>query len=219
MSPVYLDVLHPADVEDVEEAEREAYALPVSSQQFRHEFRQGRGTVFIVVRQGVRPPSNGVVTRKDRRPFPFSLLPAPLPEPEPALRQPVIAHAGILQQFDEAHITTIVVRQGFRGQGFGDMLMIGAVDVAHDMRARSLTLEVRVSNTVAQNLYKKFGFVFQGVRKHYYRDNQEDAYIMTTPDINDARYRELVRQHRQQLAQRLGLEAIPDWRGRQPIIA
>ena len=42
----------------------------------------------------------------------------------------------------------------------------------------SMTLEVRVSNIVAQNLYKKYGFKLAGIRKEYYSDNKEDAMIM-----------------------------------------
>ena len=51
-----------------------------------------------------------------------------------------------------------------------------------------LTLEVRVSNQLAQNLYKKYGFTIKGLRKAYYTDNREDAYIMTTGSIRDPSY-------------------------------
>ena len=49
--------------------------------------------------------------------------------------------------------------------------------------SRYITLEVRVSNRGAQSLYDKYGFKKVGVRKRYYLDNNEDAYIMTTDSI------------------------------------
>ncbi|MCL4507345.1 MAG: ribosomal-protein-alanine N-acetyltransferase, partial [Chloroflexi bacterium] len=51
------------------------------------------------------------------------------------------------------------------------------------------TLEVRVSNTVAQNLYRKYGFSEIGRRKRYYRDNDEDALIMTVENFVEPEYR------------------------------
>jgi ribosomal-protein-alanine N-acetyltransferase len=50
--------------------------------------------------------------------------------------------------------------------------------VTKDMGARSMTLEVRVTNNVAQSLYRKLGFQNGGIRKNYYTDNQEDALVM-----------------------------------------
>jgi ribosomal-protein-alanine N-acetyltransferase len=66
-----------------------------------------------------------------------------------------------------------------------------------------VTLEVRVSNQVAQNLYRKYGFREAGVRKRYYSDNHEDALIMWTPDIHEPSYREQFRMLKTVLAARL----------------
>ena len=63
--------------------------------------------------------------------------------------------------------------------------------IAYDIGAQRITLEVRVSNAVAQNLYRKYGFTVVGTRRRYYSDNNEDAYIMTTEDINTQSYRAL----------------------------
>jgi ribosomal-protein-alanine N-acetyltransferase len=79
---------------------------------------------------------------------------------------------------DEAHVTTIAVRPSERGQGIGELLFIGLIDIAASLGARFVTLEVRASNYVAQQLYKKFGFREEGVRRRYYSDNGEDALIM-----------------------------------------
>jgi len=62
-----------------------------------------------------------------------------------------------------------------------------------------MTLEVRESNWVAINLYRKYGFEQKGLRKAYYADNREDALIMTTEPILRPEYREffvaLAREH------------------------
>jgi [ribosomal protein S18]-alanine N-acetyltransferase len=85
---------------------------------------------------------------------------------------------------DEGHITTIAVRPEFRGKGLGELVLCGLVDTALEVGARIMTLEVRVSNTVAQNLYLKYGFKQSGLRRRYYSDNNEDALIMTAEAIN-----------------------------------
>ena len=78
-------------------------------------------------------------------------------------------------------------------------MLIAAIEQATQLESRVVTLEVRVSNFVAQNLYKKFGFTERGVRKGYYTDNREDALIMTTDTIQSqgfsCQFEELVQAH------------------------
>ena len=70
-----------------------------------------------------------------------------------------------------------------RGQGIGELLLIGSVRTAIEHGSAVLTLEARVSNFIAQRLYEKYAFKSAGIRKGYYSDNREDAVIMTTrPD-------------------------------------
>jgi ribosomal-protein-alanine N-acetyltransferase len=90
---------------------------------------------------------------------------------------------------DEAHITTIAVRPQFRGRGLGELLLVALAEIAYDINARWLTLEVRVSNNVAQTLYRKYGFKPAGIRQRYYSDNQEDALIMWTDEIRSPEWR------------------------------
>ncbi|MFC2020879.1 ribosomal protein S18-alanine N-acetyltransferase, partial [Chloroflexota bacterium] len=100
---------------------------------------------------------------------------------------------------DEAHVTSIAVREAYRRHGIGELLLINAIDMAIEMKATIVTLEVRVSNTVAQKLYTKYGFTEAGVRKGYYTDNREDAIIMSTANIASSsfktRFRELKQAH------------------------
>lgn len=78
----------------------------------------------------------------------------------------------------EAHITNIAIWPGCRGQGWGEYLLRAVMNKMLSVNVRRLTLEVRVSNETAQNLYNKLGFKAAGVRKNYYSDNKEDALIM-----------------------------------------
>ena len=90
----------------------------------------------------------------------------------------VVGFMGIWLVMDEGHITNVGVSPEFRGQKIGDKLVSSMVDLCRENKIVSMTLEVRVSNIVAQNLYKKYGFKLSGIRKEYYSDNKEDAMIM-----------------------------------------
>ncbi|MDO0878832.1 ribosomal protein S18-alanine N-acetyltransferase [Anoxybacillus gonensis] len=90
----------------------------------------------------------------------------------------IIGYCGMWLVMDEAHITNIAVLPEFRGKKLGEALMKQAMALAREEGAQTMTLEVRVSNTVAQSLYRKLGFLNGGIRKRYYSDNQEDALVM-----------------------------------------
>lgn len=90
----------------------------------------------------------------------------------------VVGFAGMWIIIDEAHITNIAVHPEYRGFGIGNMLMDSLLSICKLENVTAITLEVRVSNQRAINLYKKFGFVEEGIRKEYYEDNKEDALIM-----------------------------------------
>ncbi len=89
-----------------------------------------------------------------------------------------VAYAGTWLVMDEAHITNIAVRKDKRGLGYGEMVTRGLIQLCADTGMTWMTLEVRRSNTAAQNLYKKLGFIEVGFRKRYYADNGEDALVM-----------------------------------------
>jgi ribosomal-protein-alanine N-acetyltransferase len=90
----------------------------------------------------------------------------------------VIGYAGVWLIVDEGHVTNIAVHPDFRGRHLGETLLRALMAECVGQGIRRMTLEVRVSNTVAQNLYRKLGFVGVGTRKGYYTDNNEDALIM-----------------------------------------
>lgn len=98
----------------------------------------------------------------------------------------IIGYAGAWIILDESHITNIAVLKEERGQGIGRALTAGLLQYLSNLGAAYATLEVRKSNEVAQNLYKSLGFIKLGVRKRYYEDNDEDAFIMVCDHMPDA---------------------------------
>ncbi len=86
---------------------------------------------------------------------------------------------------DEAHIATIATHPDFRGQGIGEQILLHALRAAHAEGARRAFLEVREGNLAAQSLYKKYGFIVDGRRPKYYRDNNEDALLMSLEGLDE----------------------------------
>ncbi len=89
----------------------------------------------------------------------------------------LIGYAGLWLIIDEAHITNVAIHPDYRGIGASNVLMDGIIKICTDFNIHSITLEVRESNIVARNLYSKYNFVVEGLRKNYY-DNNENAIIM-----------------------------------------
>lgn len=90
----------------------------------------------------------------------------------------VFGYCGLWIIIDEAHITNIALLPKYRGKKLGEALLRKVMDIAREKGAKTMTLEVRVTNDIAQSLYRKLGFQNGGIRKNYYTDNQEDALVM-----------------------------------------
>ena len=90
----------------------------------------------------------------------------------------VLGYGGIWLVLDEGHITNIAVAKEYRGMGIGNHIVEALILYCKIKGIKNMTLEVRESNTVAQNLYKKYGFLECGIRPNYYSDDHEDAVIM-----------------------------------------
>lgn len=125
--------------------------------------------------------------------------------PTQSKRHYVIGFAGIWILADEAHITNIAVRNSYRRQGIGELLLIATIDLSAELKTTLLTLEVRASNLPAQKLYEKYGFVQVGLRRAYYTDNREDAVLMSTESIDSASFQAQFRQLRQAYCERYGI--------------
>lgn len=92
--------------------------------------------------------------------------------------QQVIGYIGVWIIFDRAEITTLAVHPAYRRQGLGRRLLEQAIQDATAAECELMTLEVRQSNQAAIALYEKVGFTIVSVRKDYYQDNHEDAWLM-----------------------------------------
>ncbi len=90
----------------------------------------------------------------------------------------IIGFCGMWMVIDAAQITNVAVIEQARGRGIGEGLMREAMHIARINGMEVMTLEVRVTNAVAQNLYRKLHFQDGGIRKGYYTDNGEDALVM-----------------------------------------
>ena len=98
----------------------------------------------------------------------------------------ILGYAGAWVILDESHITNIAVREEARGRGIGKKLTSRLLQILSNLGACYATLEVRVSNERAQNLYRSLGFISVGKRKRYYEDNNEDAYLMVCEHLPEA---------------------------------
>ncbi|MEK3996735.1 ribosomal protein S18-alanine N-acetyltransferase [Psychrobacillus sp. FSL K6-2365] len=90
----------------------------------------------------------------------------------------IIGYCGMWVVMDESHITNVAVAERMRGNKIGEGLMREAIRVVTEQNVVLMTLEVRVSNDVAKNLYYKLNFQDGGIRKNYYSDTGEDALVM-----------------------------------------
>ncbi len=195
------------DISEVLAVDRDSYALPWPASAYRRELSSNQHAHYIVLRR---------IDENEE----------PMPEPEsqargwkhlmPWLRGSdgtmhkrvghVVGYAGMWLVGEEAHITTVAVTPQARGKGFGELLLASLVEMADELQARWVTLEVRVSNFTAQQLYRKYGFREAGLRKRYYSDNNEDALIMTTDDVSIDPYRSGFAGLKDALAERLHSE-------------
>jgi ribosomal-protein-alanine N-acetyltransferase len=200
-----------ADIPRVVEIEALAYPSTWPASAYRKELQENRYAHYIVVRDtstvGAAPRPPQAQHPFAQRRFPLSIFGA-RPQPTQAAdeRGQIVGFAGLWLMIDEAHITTIANHPDWRGRGVGELMLSALIGIAYEIGARRVTLEVRVSNAVAQSLYRKYGFGIEGRRKRYYSDNHEDAYVMGTPLINDAQYRYRFVELRQALLARLEAE-------------
>ena len=97
-----------------------------------------------------------------------------------------VAFAGVHIIWEQAHVTNIAVKKDKRGRGYGRLITKALMQYASNLGAEYLTLEVRQSNLAAQHLYEKLGFAKVNVRKRYYEDTGEDAWLMVCDRLPSA---------------------------------
>ena len=205
----YIEEMQPDDVPEVSRVERLCFTNPWPQSAYRRELRNPRNNYYIVLRERQDQSENGVDHDEEQRGR-FSLLPFRRKSLENPNGDPIVGFAGMWILFDESHITTIGVHPDYRGLGLGEYLIVELFVEAMRRGAEMMTLEVRVSNDSAQALYEKYGFTRQGVRRRYYSDNGEDAYIMWSPRMREPEYVQRFEELRNALDKRLGdrVEAV-----------
>ncbi len=195
----YVRKMQISDVGQVTEIDREAFSTQWPPPNYRRELQNGLSHHIVVVDDSVTAGNSDEKDKSDQKSIGFFTrighwFGFNVGQTDEAATDCVIGFAGLWIIADEAHVTGIAVREKYRGKKIGALLMAALCDLSVQLKARSLTLEVRVSNKVAQNLYAKFGFKEVGLRRGYYTDNREDALLMSTDDINSPAFQDLLAQ-------------------------
>ncbi len=210
------------DIPAVMEVERESFTMPWPGNAYRRELKENRLARYVVARRTFPVPERDGATpsgvdETGQPPHPGGLkglldrlvdvLGGPTagetPQEMDERARRVVGYAGLWLMVDEAHVTSIAVSPLFRGFGVGELLLLALVDVSREIGAQYMTLEVRVSNTLAQRLYRKYGFKETGVRRRYYSDNNEDALIMWSDPLESPGFLHMVEDQRRTLMERL----------------
>jgi ribosomal-protein-alanine N-acetyltransferase len=198
--------------------ERDSFLTSWSGSAYRREIERNQMAYYVVAKRSAlagpplrerRFPITGVdstdesdglfarlarLLRGDARSF--------APE-EAAELEAIVGYSGMWLMVDQAHITTIAVDPPYRSQGVGELLLVTLLDRACEVGASEATLECRVSNHIAQALYRKYTFREAGIRKRYYSDDGEDAVIMTSEALTSRTFEEVLARNRRMLLERL----------------
>jgi [ribosomal protein S18]-alanine N-acetyltransferase len=198
--PYTLASMRLEDVPTVSEIEQIVFTLPWSVNAFNYELRNNPASEYLVLRYepwvNASPRKTGLFEPVRR------LLKAPQTDSS------LLGYGGFWMMLEEAHICTLAVRPEWRGRGLGELLLVALIEHALQRQAEVVTLEARVSNVRAHNLYQKYGFKTIGRRKGYYSDNGEDAFVMSTDVVIAPAYQQNLDRLRTQLRARL--EAQPN---------
>ncbi len=169
------------DIPQVVEVDKLSFSAPWSARSYAFEVNDNNSSHMITLEaQNDLTPSasslRGVLQRLSGQ------SPAPT----------VIGYAGLWLIEGEAHVSTIAVHPTCRGKGLGEVLLNGLLMRALALGGEYSVLEVRVSNESAQALYRKYGYETVGRRKNYYRDNNEDAFLMHLAPLNEVYQAQLI---------------------------
>jgi ribosomal-protein-alanine N-acetyltransferase len=209
--PDYIRRLRREDIDQVVEIDREAFPTEWPPPNFKRELDNRLASYIVacnaeeIVNEPEEPPppesSRNLISLikslflKDK---------SPAGEQSAKNRDYITGFAGFWTMADEVHITTIATREALRRQGIGELLLQSIIDMANKRAARIVTLEVRVTNTAAQQLYTKYGFNRVGLRRGYYTDNREDAVIMSTDHIASTSFQSQLQELKKAYAEKWG---------------
>ncbi len=152
---IHIRPMREEDLAQVLTIDRASFSIPWSERSFRYELLDNPSSLLLVVEVGT--PDGGRI----------------------------VAAATVIWLIEgEAHIATMAVDPEYRGRGISRKLLAAGLIEAIQRGAHQATLEVRAGNDIAQALYRRFHFKVAGRRPHYYRDNNEDALIMTAENLD-----------------------------------
>jgi len=214
--PDYVRPLRREDIDQVVEIDREAFPTEWPPPNFKRELDNRLASYIvacsaeeIVDEPEEAPPQDNPKNLISRVRSLFIGDKSPVRERPARDNECIMGFAGFWTMADEAHITTIATREAFRGQGIGELLLQSIIDMANQRAARIVTLEVRVSNTTAQQLYTKYGFNQAGLRRGYYTDNREDAVIMSTDHIASPSFQAQLQELKKTYTEKWGADRYP----------
>ena len=122
----------------------------------------------------------------------------------------IVGFMGAWTILDESHITTIAIKPECKRQHIGESLLMNFIEDSYKKFVKYITLEVRVSNEPAINLYKKYSFKSLGTRKGYYQDNNEDALIMWTENIFSDNFKDMYNKNKSELVKQVNLTCLSE---------
>jgi len=205
--------MRPEDVRQVSEIDHEAFPENWPPPNYFREMKNGLAHYLIVGDPGrsYQPPAPppepsafwGRFTADAGKLFSIRRFTGG--EPPPSGKEYVAGFAGIWVLADEAHLTNIAVRRDYQRQGIGELLLLAIIEMASNLKAVFVTLEVRRSNVGAQNLYQRYGFNEVGIRRGYYTNNHEDAVLMTTDNLASEKFRARLEQIKNAYAREKGI--------------
>jgi len=213
LPPCYVRLMRREDIAQVTEIDREAFPTLWPPANYQNELRNRLAHYIVAYDEEkmaketeVKPPPQKSLTGLTSRMRQLFNRDRFFSNELPSLdRQHIVGFAGFWIMADEAHITNIAVQGPYRRQGIGELLLISTIDLTTELNARIITLEVRASNTAAQSLYRKYGFIQVGLRRGYYTDNKEDAVLMSTENIGSAPFQAQLNRLKQAHSRKWGI--------------
>ncbi|RMG87308.1 MAG: ribosomal-protein-alanine N-acetyltransferase [Chloroflexi bacterium] len=162
------------DVPEVAKIDRQSFSMPWSEQSYRYEVGEAPYSYMVVLEESRTNSTGGLrgIFNRIQGTSPIQV------------QRQIVGYGGLWNIADEAHISTIATHPKYRGHGYGALLLAAMVQKSIALHAAYVVLEVRMSNTIAQNLYLKYGFRKVMIKPGYYHDNGEDAYDMRL-DLED----------------------------------
>jgi ribosomal-protein-alanine acetyltransferase len=169
-----------ADLRQVRRIERAAYGRSAPGTPFERELAMDLAQYIVAVEVEEARTSGGGAPARERSLWDHARRLLGLGRD----KERIVGFAGVWFTQDQVHIVTIAVDPAAQHRGIAQRLLLECHALAMGAEAKTMALEVRVSNERARSLYEWFGFARAGMLRGYYADNGEDAIVMLTPELD-----------------------------------